>query len=819
MPDGTDLIYIGADSETPAMGPGKVAVDMVCMSLWFGEDGTVIGDDADRKEMYDTCKMLLQPGYILIFHYAPFDIVRMMMTFPDLIPEIFAKLDRNEIRDTALREKLLNLTDHGNLQNRPIMGGGWKRISLKLDDLVKHHFNQDISEAKHGEDSWRLRYEELSGTPASEYPEAAYDYALSDAMWAYHLYFLQEDLADDLRSDGIEPFTVESHHIRVGVSLELATCYGNKVDPDKIDEVRKNLEIELSPKHTKLLRGSFALRLSHMLEGKLLYPDVVKLQNIAENLSAGDDILATVTEALENNGSDAEFSQSEIGDIASFVSEAEGLYDGGILRAAIPPQPYKNGARDHQADCRGHREHPEYTKKTVKDCDCPVKTTAGKAEARNTAVLHQYVIDMCARSPADLRWTDASEKYPEGQVKVNSEWLKEFGGLDPVMSQYMHRQALQKIVTDYLVKLVDEDGVAVDRIHASFDSLKATGRTSSYGSKIYPSWNGQNVDPRIRGVIVPGDPENFALFSCDIRAMELCTFAQYCKNTFGQSVLGDIINDDLDAHAFLGARLAYEMDSDFHDYADDFCVGGANSMEGLYIAFMSLKTSDDEEHRAFFKKFRTFAKPTNLGYPGGLGPNTMVGYAKATFGLDLTLEQSKMFQAFWKETFPEAKYHLDYINRSCKDKRNSGHLVTDKEGNEKPVSLYKYTTPLGMLRSGASYCAAANGIGLQSFSAEGATDGFYRVQRDCFDPSRNSTMYCNVFPSLFIHDEVFGEINLHENLQENVKEIERLFTGGLQDLCPDIRIDAETALMRRWDKRADPVHDEDGNLTIWEPKK
>ena len=40
----------------------------------------------------------------------------------------------------------------------------------------------------------------------------------------------------------------------------------------------------------------------------------------------------------------------------------------------------------------------------------------------------------------------------------------------------------------------------------------------------------------------------------------------------------------------------------------------------------------------------------------------------------------------------------------------------------------------------------------------------------------------------------------------------------MQPILPDMKIKAEPALMRRWNKKAKTVLDENGRLAIWEPK-
>ncbi len=41
---------------------------------------------------------------------------------------------------------------------------------------------------------------------------------------------------------------------------------------------------------------------------------------------------------------------------------------------------------------------------------------------------------------------------------------------------------------------------------------------------------------------------------------------------------------------------------------------------------------------------------------------------------------------------------------------------------------------------------------------------------------------------------------------------------AMKVVIPDVRIAAEGCLMEYWDKNAEPVFDELGNLTVWRPE-
>ena len=70
----------------------------------------------------------------------------------------------------------------------------------------------------------------------------------------------------------------------------------------------------------------------------------------------------------------------------------------------------------------------------------------------------------------------------------------------------------------------------------------------------------------------------------------------------------------------------------------------------------------------------------------------------------------------------------------------------------------------------------------------------------------------------FIHDEVVYESPEDEHITARAKEVERIMIEAMEEVTPDVKAGAGTAVMRRWNKYAEPVW-EDGVLKVWEPKK
>lgn len=450
------------------------------------------------------------------------------------------------------------------------------------------------------------------------------------------------------------------------------------------------------------------------------------------------------------------------------------LIKSGALRPAELPRPYSNGAVD---------------KKTGEP-----KMTKGKKESINKKILQEIVKLVSEDNDIEVKMTDPSEKFPEGQISTAGEVIEELAPHNPILKEYANRQKVMKLQTSYIPNL--KEGI----VHANYDILKETGRSSSFGGDFYPSWNGQQVDPRVRGCCVPRD--GWLLVSADYSAIELVSLAQRIYDLFGHSTLRDLILQGVDPHAYLGAQLAYHLDQEigFREAVEAEIL--SPSQMQIYQCFLECKSSDDEKLKKFYGHYRKLAKPVGLGYPGGLGPEKCMGIAKDTYGIEGDIEMFTMLREIWHDTFPEMRPYFDHINKECHD----------------PASPedYCYTSPLGMYRAGTTYCAAANGEALQTPTAEGALGGVFDLARACCDPTEKSILLgCR--PLLFIHDENIIEIPDDELAHERSMEIARIMEYAMRAILCDMKPKVEPALMRRWNKAAEPVFEND-RLVVWEPK-
>jgi DNA polymerase-1 len=588
---------------------------------------------------------------------------------------VFRAGDESRLFDTEINERLLNLSTYGYIDHE----------DYSLADLALKYGLGDRSAEKTDPNGWRLRYSELDGLPANEYPREAYAYALQDATDTAAIFRLQRQRA---KESGPGSMNTAAMQAAVRFALLLSTAHGIATDPARVEVLAEQLDRILN-----------------------------------------DDNLAP-------------------------------LYAAGVLRRPEPPR-----VRNPKAVERG--AEPVLTK--------------GKPASVDTTVLKALVVATCEEYEIPLK------KTPTDQVSTDVEVLTELAGCNDVLDKYIERQEVIKLQTTYLPNL--RAGV----VYADYSVLKETGRTSSRKNKLYPSTNIQN-QPRLSGDLSVREcyiPRPGHLFcSVDYSALELCSLAQVIYWMYGHSLLRDLINEGIGLHEYLGAQLCFHLDDVFRQ------VAGGTEQRETYRLFMAMKKADPEK----FGLYRTFAKPTGLGYPGGLGPKKFRSYAKATYKLPVSLEMATQLRDLYFFTFPEVKRYLRDIN-----------LDADPNNAER----YCYTTPLGMYRAGATYCAVANGKGLQSPSAEGAKAAVWAVTRACYDPSVESILFgCRMMA--FIHDEIILELPDDGYAHERSLELSKIMRNSMAKLLPDVTISAEPSLMGRWYKEAKAVYVE-GRLVQWRP--
>lgn len=741
---------IAIDTETFLINEATTWPTVVCLTGYspgLAQPLLCIGEDIKR-----VMEWLIEQGYTFVLQNAKFDMGVFWNNGVLTAEQIFSLYDTGRIIDTVSNEKLLNLAEYGGT-NTLVVDGFVKNLKLSLGELVKSYLGMDITEDKKGPDSWRTRYCELYGKPLSEWPEEAISYPLADAKLTYQVFEKQLERRVRLVTNlGLDVLQISPLKSAVDFALGCLTERGNVLDQTMLPEVLKGLEAELAPEKFSL------------------------------------------------------------------------LYDMGLLTPASPGEPYKDGRKEHREDCVLNPLHPGFVKKDKGSvCDCPTKLKNPTEEKKNTNAIKDFVLQLASQYPdITLQYTD------KGNLQVNAEFFEQYSHYHPALSMLQDRDSAKKLKSTYIDHLYYDEkdinaGQPVCIIRGNYNNLVDTGRTSCSASRLYPSWNSQNIPNFVRPVIIPRP--GHVLCSIDFSAMELGTLAQTCINKFGYSRMAELINAGIDTHAYLGAQIAYHTDNWFAQFVAAFHQTNRSISlhDNTYTMLKRLAKEDDpcpstqfiemwksRGHESvpscadFYKHYRTLAKPTGLGYPGGLGANTFITYARTTYGVTITLDEAKELKQIWLNTYPEMNQYREFIEEKSSD----------------PAGLFQYTieTPNGVLhRAKASYCACSNGLGLQSPSAVGATLALWHVVRASYDPAMKSCLYLKNFPTMFVHDEIISELvdEGPENNTFRVEAAQELMKKSMEAVTPDVKAGTEACLMTRWNKTAKSLKDANGKLLVW----
>jgi DNA polymerase-1 len=261
--------------------------------------------------------------------------------------------------------------------------------------------------------------------------------------------------------------------------------------------------------------------------------------------------------------------------------------------------------------------------------------------------------------------------------------------------------------------------ITSNRVHPRYNLLVNTGRTSC------SSPNFQQL-PRMGGIReMFGASEGNTLLITDYSAIELSTLAQVTYKNFGYSVMRDLINSGSDLH--------YETAAE--------CLN--KNLEDV--------TKDERQK----------AKAINFGRPGGLGANTLLDYAKSTYGVELTLDEANEWLSTWMAKYPEMDQYLA---------NEVGHVYT----------------LTGRKRGNTSYCAEKN-TPFQGLAADGAKLALYNLDKAGFKVVG------------FVHDEIITEVS-EEKADEYIKLQEKIMIDSMRTVVPDVTVAVESQISEVYTK-------------------
>lgn len=662
---------ISHDTETALIQAGLLAPPLACLTFTDSVD-------ADPEIMHHT-DTALKPTIVSILEQqnttanGPYDLAVYAAMFPELLALIFEVLEKGNVHDVLLRQKLMDIGE-GCYRMQEVDEGGdepvYKSVKYGLTDLVNRYFGYYLEK-----DEFRLQYGKLRHKPLSQWPAGAIHYAKTDAKETLKVHFAQDNCK--LRVPTPLYLVNETAQVQAAFVLQMIAAWGFKTDEVEVVKFLKKIEIEQEERREVLQKAG-----------------LVK-----------DDESRTMKEAVARM-------RSIMGDRCELTPKGLELY-------------------------RSWWSQMAKLKKL---------TDEGKIKEKRRLYDLGYV---------SLKGSVCLESGDDTLIK-----FAKYGQFKTLYSKVSKLKTNSKPV------------------QTSFEPLLATGRTSSFSSKLLPNSVAIQNLPRAEGMrecFIARDGR--VLLARDFGMAELVSISQINYKLFGYSKMRDALNDDKDPHLSFSAK----------------------QLKCTYEEALANKNTEE------VGEARNRSKVFNFGTWGGLGAEKFITYAKGLnviFSLvhEEAIEIVKAYKKQWLEQWPEAKEYFAYIARLCE--RDPKGLCDIKQ--------YKSNR----LRGRLSYTEAANGF-MQALTADAFKDVMVEVAKRCY-VVKSSPLYGSriVAP---VHDELVVE-TLEETAHEADQELKFVMESTYQRWTEDVKIKTEGVMSRRWRKKAKPVFNSYGRLVPWEDR-
>jgi DNA polymerase I len=265
---------IAIDTETHLITDQTHTPRLVCVSVSDGINVQLL--DADEGSRFFVRTLL--SGQQICMHNAAFDGAVIAAHNPDYLPVIFGAYDRGQIKCTQVREKLAKIAD-GTMQE-----AGHSREGYSLAACAEKYLGIALDKS---EDTWRMRYAELDGTPIGAWPEAAQSYAMIDAIMCRRVYLAQPSSPD------------EDRQARAAFALHLIGAHGLRTDATRVEALESAWATRFGELQSSLLESGVLRRTK-----KKIAKDMVRIR---EMIGPGGPktpkgAIATSKKAIEESG-------------------------------------------------------------------------------------------------------------------------------------------------------------------------------------------------------------------------------------------------------------------------------------------------------------------------------------------------------------------------------------------------------------------------------------------------------------------------------------------------------------------------------------
>lgn len=411
----------------------------------------------------------------------------------------------------------------------------------------------------------------------------------------------------------------------------------------------------------------------------------------------------------------------------------------------------------------------------------------------------------------------------KGIIKTDLEALENYYAEteDEIFECFLKLNEYDKVLTAFVSRLKGAKYILSD-----YSTTKSTGRTSSFTSKLYPSVNIQQMPRKVpdvtwdvRNCFVPR--EGYRLVSIDYSGLELASAATQLFKSFHRSEMRNMLNSGdtpVDLHSMLAAKI----------------MSIKKGKEVPYETFMANKKHGE------YADMRQLCKAINLGFPGGIGYDSM---RKILLQGGTRTKYAVLEKAKYKNTLLNAYYSLRIEEPNIRIKQTAHReyaLVYDElvglkknmfrvypelerfltkqhefattgetkwmkdefdEWKEEPMYKYKVND---FERDWCTYTAYCNGFLMQTPAAIGATKTAIALGREYLGHSDVNLL-------AFIHDEFLFEVRAGS--EEHVKHISEIMIDEMQKVLKGVRIAVEASVMDYWSKDGgeDTVYWKDAN--------
>ena len=134
----------------------------------------------------------------------------------------------------------------------------------------------------------------------------------------------------------------------------------------------------------------------------------------------------------------------------------------------------------------------------------------------------------------------------------------------------------------------------------------------------------------------------------------------------------------------------------------------------------------------------------------------------------------------------------------------ASELAKRRGSQELCRALFQETaaTLTGRLRGRVDYCAARN-TPFQGLAADGAKPALFRLTAEGYRVVA------------FVHDEIVVELPSDVDHDQEAERVKRIMCEAMGEVTRGVPVRAEAVVMERWSKKAEPIYDGDGRLTLW----